>query len=68
MSDDDDDDTGSQPVMAAISAMSCPKCAQPLTRRVDPRQAGTGPQPGQVWINYRCAGRCGFAADRPETP
>lgn len=43
----------------------CPQCEDSkLTRRIDPRQAGSrGGQKG-VWVNYRCP--CGFARDYVE--
>ena len=50
---------------AKITAGYCPNCGSPLTRVMDPRQAGSTQVAGK-WFNYRCIARCGWFADRCE--
>jgi hypothetical protein len=49
--------------MRRLDAGRCPKCAGPISRKVDPRQAGPTSFHG-TWFNYRCP--CGYMSDRSE--
>ncbi len=42
----------------------CPKCGQAVSRRIDPRQAGSKEDEAARWVNYRCT--CGYMIDRAE--
>lgn len=46
-----------------LDRRECPKCNGPLTRKLDPRQAGPTQAVGS-WFNYRCP--CGYMCDRVE--
>jgi hypothetical protein len=50
---------------ATLDALICPKCSSPLTRTLDPRQAGPTEIAGK-WFNYRCMSSCGWFTDRCE--
>lgn len=48
----------------SLNKQVCPTCSGPLTRKLDPRQAG--PHKGEgLWFNYRCA-QCKYMCDRVE--
>lgn len=49
----------------ALRKLVCPDCGSPLTKQLDPRQAGVSEAPG-LWYNYRCTSQCGFLVDQKE--